>query len=310
MTHNVHLDTDLGGDTDDLCALALLLARPDVQLTGITTCIDEAGRRAGYVSYALQLAGRAAIPVAAGAQGGLLGLRVQPDYPDDRLMWPEPVAPRPGDPGEALDLLDASIDRGATIIAIGPYTNLALFEAMRPGKLARTKVVLMGGWFGLPRPGLPQWGANMDWNVHEDEAASRRLLECCRPILVPFPLGLETYLRAADLPRLERAGPLAAVIARQGRAHGETYSMNALGRAHALLPDDLLNFHFDPLACAVALGWDGVRTEDARIMLELDDGWPFERLDPSGHPASVVTEVDGARFNRLWLDTVAPEPVP
>ncbi len=33
----VHLDTDLGGDTDDLCALAMLLKWPDIQITGITT---------------------------------------------------------------------------------------------------------------------------------------------------------------------------------------------------------------------------------------------------------------------------------
>ena len=33
----VHLDTDLGGDSDDLCALAMLLKWPNVQITGITT---------------------------------------------------------------------------------------------------------------------------------------------------------------------------------------------------------------------------------------------------------------------------------
>jgi inosine-uridine nucleoside N-ribohydrolase len=33
----VHLDTDLGGDTDDACALALLLGQAGVELAGITT---------------------------------------------------------------------------------------------------------------------------------------------------------------------------------------------------------------------------------------------------------------------------------
>jgi hypothetical protein len=32
-----------------------------------------------------------------------------------------------------------------------------------------------------------------------------------------------------------------------------------LGRAHAGLPDDIVNFHHDPLTCAVALGWAGCR---------------------------------------------------
>ena len=42
----LHLDTDIGGDMDDLCALALLLRWPDVALTGITTAAEAAGRRA------------------------------------------------------------------------------------------------------------------------------------------------------------------------------------------------------------------------------------------------------------------------
>ncbi len=40
----IHLDTDLGGDTDDLCALALLLAWPGVEITGITTVAEAHGR--------------------------------------------------------------------------------------------------------------------------------------------------------------------------------------------------------------------------------------------------------------------------
>jgi hypothetical protein len=33
--------------------------------------------------------------------------------------------------------------------------------------------------------------------------------------------------------------------------------MAELGREHAALPDDLVNFHYDPVACAVALRWPG-----------------------------------------------------
>jgi inosine-uridine nucleoside N-ribohydrolase len=32
----VHLDTDFGGDTDDACALAMLLGWPGVEVVGIT----------------------------------------------------------------------------------------------------------------------------------------------------------------------------------------------------------------------------------------------------------------------------------
>ncbi len=302
----IHLDTDLGGDTDDLCALALLLAWPDVEITGITTCTEHGGKRAGYVRYALQLAGRTAIPVAAGAEDGLAGLRYRPGLPDEEVFWPEPIPPCPSRPGEALDLLDASIVQGAIVIAIGPYTNLALYEAMRPGRLAQTGVVIMGGYIGAMKEGLPQWGPNYDWNMHLDVAATQRVLECCRPLMVPMNVSLQTHLRARDLPRLRAAGPLGALMARQAEAIDALSHNQELGKAHALLPDDLLNFQHDPLACAVALGWDGVKIEELSLKLEMQDGYPIEHVDPDGVRRPVVTAMDGARFNQLWLDLVAP----
>ncbi len=64
---HVHLDTDLGGDPDDVCALAMLLGWPNVEIVGITTTIDPDGERAGCVAYCLELVGRDGIPLAAGA---------------------------------------------------------------------------------------------------------------------------------------------------------------------------------------------------------------------------------------------------
>ena len=64
---SIHFDTDIGGDIDDLDALALLLRRPGVELVGVTTVAENGGRRAGYARYALGLAGRSDVPVAAGA---------------------------------------------------------------------------------------------------------------------------------------------------------------------------------------------------------------------------------------------------
>ena len=55
MTQSIHLDTDLGGDIDDLCALAMLLRWEGVELTGITTVAEAHGRRAGYVRRVLKL---------------------------------------------------------------------------------------------------------------------------------------------------------------------------------------------------------------------------------------------------------------
>lgn len=306
----VHLDTDLAGDTDDLCALAYLLARPDVELVGVTTCCEAAGRRAGYARYALHLAGRPEVPVAAGSEGSLGGYvgeaaATGPGLPEERDFWPEPVAPAPGGAGEALSLLERSVAAGATVVGIGTYTNLAMLEAARPGLLAATRVVLMGGYTRPPGPGLPTWGPDVDWNVQQDAVAARILWQRCRPALVPLDVTLGTFIREADLPRLRRAGGLAALLAHQAAAHAALYGMTQLGRNHAALPDDLLNFHYDPLACAVALGWEGATIEVLPVRVETQDGWLVPRVDPAGRDMPVVTAVDGERFNRHWLDTVA-----
>src|SRR5688572_23913937 len=64
----IHLDTDFGGDIDDICALAMLLRwSGDVKITGITTVAEITGKRAGQVKYVLELEGKSYIPVAAGA---------------------------------------------------------------------------------------------------------------------------------------------------------------------------------------------------------------------------------------------------
>src|SRR5262245_43136525 len=124
----VHLDTDLGGDIDDLAALAMLLKWPGAELTGVTTVAEEGGRRAGYAQYALRLAGRDDVPVAAGADVAGGYYRYCPGYYPDAAFWPEPIAPAPGDLRAALVLLKQSIEHGASIVAIGQCTNLALLD--------------------------------------------------------------------------------------------------------------------------------------------------------------------------------------
>src|SRR5438067_2509466 len=66
------------------------------------------------------------------------------------------------------------------------------------------------------------------------------------------------------------------------------------------LPDDILNFQHDPLAVAVALGWDGVTIETVPLALRMEDGWLREEERPGGRPTQVVTAVDGERFNEFW----------
>jgi hypothetical protein len=300
----IHLDTDIGGDTDDLCALAMLLGWPGVELVGVTTCSDTGGLRAGLARYALRLAGHQDVPVAAGADGSLGGYRVPPGFYDPDRYWPESVAPEPSSPGAALDLLARSVEMGATVVGVGPWTNLALLEAVRPGLLASTQLVVLGGYVRSVRAGLPAWEPDMDYNVQQDTLAARIVWERCDPLVMQFSESLEARLREAHLPRLREGGALARLVARQGELRGADGDMGRLGREHPGLPDDLLNFHYDPLACAVGAGWDGARVEELRLSAQLRDGVLTFPESPSGKPTRVVTGVDGPRFEREWVETV------
>jgi inosine-uridine nucleoside N-ribohydrolase len=297
----VHLDTDLGSDTDDLCALAMLLGWPDVELVGVTTVSDPGGIRAGMTRYALGLAGREDIPVAAGAEGSLGGYFIPLEFPD---VWPEPIERAPSPPGAAVDLLLASIEVGATVVAIGPFTNLAMLEGARPGALAAAPLHVMGGWITPPPPGYPEWVWDQEVNTNQDALAAKVVFDRCHPVATQIAATLETFLRERDLPALDEAGPLARLIADQARARGRERTMHELPKRHPVLPHDLLNFQYDPLACAVACGWDGARLEEIPIRTELVDDRIRLHVSEGGVRTPIVMGADGDRLARDWSAAV------
>jgi inosine-uridine nucleoside N-ribohydrolase len=282
----------------------MLLGWPRVRLTGITTTVDPVGQRAAYVKHCLDLAGRRDIAVVAGATVSMTKTVRADPIVDDERYWPA-LDPRPAPPEAALDLLQGSIDAGATVVAIGPYTNLAHLELSRPGSLAQASVVLMGGWLGPPADGLPQWGPDMDFNVQWDTRAAELVVATAGELtLVPLEVTLTAHLREADLPRLRASGRLGALIADQGAAHGFDFDMSTMGRDHTGLPDDLLNFQYDPVACAAALGWTGATSEAVRLRTAYDGELLRFHRDPGGRPVRVVTDLDSDAFTDAWLTAV------
>ena len=183
--------------------------------------------------HALALAGRTDVPVVAGAEGSLGGWYVDLAFPD---YWPVPIDPRPSPPGAVVEALEAAATTGATIVAIGPYTNLALLEAARPGLLARSRLVVMGGHLTRPRNGLPPWGMRDDFNVQQDVVAARIVFERCAPTVVPLAACLEARLRASHLRALRDAGPLARLIADQGESHARDNGRTEIGLAYPACP--------------------------------------------------------------------------
>jgi inosine-uridine nucleoside N-ribohydrolase len=292
----VHLDTDFGGDPDDACALALLLGADEVELTGITTNLDVGGERAGCVAHYLQLAGRTDIPVVAGADASLTTLCTYASTFGDSRYWPEPVVPLPSAAGAALDALHANIERGATIVAIGAFTNLALLERARPGTLRDVPVVAMAGW--LPdqsADGHPEWGPEMDWNVQCDTRAARIMFEAAPELtLVTLPAAAHAQLRVEQLPALRDAGPVGALLATQSELHARDNDFAG----------DLVNFHWDPVTAAIALDWPVAEAATVPLTAELRDELLVFRPAANGRPTRVVTQVDAGAFDDRWLSAV------
>jgi len=267
----LHVDTDIGRNVDDACALAMVLGWPGAEILGITTTADPDGRRASYVMHVLDLVGRGDIPVASGA---------------------------------AVELIDRNIGLGATIAAIGPYTNLALLHAARPGRLSETDVVIMGGWIHAPAPGLPQRGPETDSNAQDDIEAALVVFEHASLTMVPLATTLKAHLRAEQLPRLRASGSLGRLLADQALAHAKEFAMGNLAHAHAGLPDDLLSFQHDAVACAVALGWQHAVVTPKRLRPVVEGGVLHFMEEKNGVSTRVVEDIGATAFEERWISCV------
>jgi inosine-uridine nucleoside N-ribohydrolase len=164
--------------------------------------------------------------------------------------------------------------------------------------------VVMGGHVTAPGPGFPDWGVHDDFNVQQDRFAAQMVFTRCDPVVVPLAATIQTFLRTEHLARLRAAGPLGSLLADQGEQHGRDHHNTELGRAFPALPDDLLNFQHDPLACAVAMGWEGVGYQDIPTKVELRDDRLWMAPEEGQPSLRVVTEVDSDRFEEVWLQSV------
>ena len=209
------VDCDPG--IDDMVALLLGCASPEVRLLGVTTVAGNVGlpHTTRNALRVLTLAGRTDVPVGAGARGPLVrGLPHRAEYlhGDDGLRGadlPEPAAP--ADRRHAIDLLADAVagsPEPVTLVAIGPLTNVALLYARHPDVAARLgRLVVMGGSIGAGNV-TPA----AEFNVWADPEAAYRVLTA-PGLATPVPttmVGLDVTFAVpvdeADLRRLGAGG--------------------------------------------------------------------------------------------------------
>jgi hypothetical protein len=127
------------------------------------------------------------------------------------------------------------------------------------------------------------------------------------PTRVPISVTAETFLRRSSLEAIQSGGRLGQLIARQAIEFAADEKMEEIyGEVCEQVPADLLNFQHDPLACAIALGFNaGVEIQELPLVIEEQGGFLRERLDDQGRRYPVVTQVDGALFEKFWVEKIA-----
>ena len=167
----VIIDTDIGDDIDD--AFAILFAmKLNFDIVGITTVFGDTEQRARIAKKLLKLYGHGYenVPVFAGHGTPLAS--VKKDFPTFLCQYTPDMAddaykPDSRNENDAIDfIIDSCKKYGKelTVIAIGPFTNIAKVIKKAPDALGLAKeVVIMGGAF---------YKQYSDWNVICDVEAA------------------------------------------------------------------------------------------------------------------------------------------
>jgi purine nucleosidase len=212
-------DTDPG--VDDALALALILARPELELVGLSTVFGNVSV-AQTTHNALRLLAfmdAPDVPVHAGAAGPVQGAaRFAPEvHGGDGLGGcgadlPAPLA-APAAASAVEALIEASHRHAGALhlCAVGPLTNVALALRADPSVTERlASLTVMGGAFGLQG-----WAGNVtpcaEANVHNDPRAAAEVLAAAWHTLrlVGLDATHSVCIPVAHLAPLQQAGPVA-----------------------------------------------------------------------------------------------------
>ena len=296
----VLLDCDPGHD--DAIALLLALASPEVELLGVTTVagnqtLDKTTANAIRV---LELAGRAEVPVAAGAERPLVRERsVAANVHGETGLDGPDLPPPQGAPVEAhaVDFLAERL-AGATLVATGPLTNVALLLARHPDEKPE-RLVLMGGSIaeGNVTPAA-------EFNIWADpEAATRVFASSLDVTMVGLDVTHRALVTTAHKEQLRAAGRVGRFVAElldfYGVFHRKVYGFDG-SPVH------------DAVAVAQVIRPDLLELERLNVRVDCEselcrgrtvvDVWRRTGLEPN---ANVAVGIDSQAFLDLLLERLA-----
>jgi inosine-uridine nucleoside N-ribohydrolase len=294
------LDCDPGHD--DAIALLLALASPEVELLGVTTVAGNQtlAKTTANAVRVLEHVERSGVPVAAGADRPLVRDPFVAAHVHGETGLDGPDLPPPqGSPLDrhAVDFL-ADHAGGATLVAVGPLTNVAMLLAMRP-EAKPGRIVVMGGAIaeGNITPAA-------EFNIWADpEAAARVFASGIDVTMVGLDVTHKALLTPEHADELRGAGRAGRLVAElfdfYHGFHRRTYGLpgspvhDALALAYVLQPDllEVRRLH-------VAVDCESQLCRGRTVV----DVWKRTGNEPN---ADVAVGVDGERFVRLLIERIA-----
>ena len=300
MTTPIVIDCDPGHD--DAIALLLALASPELELRGVTTVSGNATleHTTANAIRVLEFVGRADVPVAAGADRPLIREQYVAAYVHGESGLDGPDLPPPSGAPAAQHAVDFLAEQaaGATLVAVGPLTNVALLLAMHPAARPE-RIVVMGGAIaeGNVTPAA-------EFNIWEDPEAARRVFESGIEVTM---IGLDVTHKAlmarAHAERLRASGRVGTMVAELFDFFSQ-FHLRQYGTEDSPIHDALAVAHvLDPTLVETQHRHVAVDTESAlcrgRTVVDL------HRRTDNAPNAHVAVGVDGERFVELMLERIA-----
>jgi len=294
------LDCDPGHD--DAIALLLALGSDELELRGVTVVAGNQTleKTTANAIRVLELAGRGDVPVAVGSPRPLVREPFVAAYVHGETGLDGPDLPPPqAEPSDqhAVDFLAERLE-GATLVATGPLTNVALLLARYP-EARPERIVLMGGAIaeGNVTPAA-------EFNIWADpEAAARVFASGLDVTMVGLDVTHQALVTAAHAEQLRGAGRVGKVVAElldfYGVFHREVYGFDgspvhdAVAVAHVIDPTLLELQHLN-----VRVDCESELCRGRTVV----DVWRRSGMEPT---ANVAVGIDSERFLTLLLDRLS-----
>ena len=305
------IDTDIGTDVDDAMAVALAALSPELKIEGITTVYGDVDLRSKMAVKILHMLGRYDIPVMSGSKDVLL--RNRPMWwlghegdglltaVDDNLEY---------DKRNAIDfIIDMVMSNPGeiTLIAIGPFTNLAIAIAKEPAVAQNVKdIIIMGGSARLGHNASEL--EYIDHNTSCDPESAALLFASKAPItMCGYDVTRQVLMWEKDVERLEKTGDALNIsLAKMVRKWFEWWK-----RDFTAMNDPLcIAMAFDPTFCQsikmnVHVEYDHRHPSGHTICTLPKTPWtPPDELDTDQQEpnVNVCLEVDSERFMKYMMD--------